>query len=137
MPKYVLVEYLSNVGSLLALKCVISMHFCFLLVLFLSYYMSVPQTIFCYIIDFLLQYLGQRKKQEAEERRFKLKKAREDYKKMLEVSCLLFLEMISILIDRCNSLTFSHSLWLLLQESVELTSSTRWRFEFCYIIPIF
>ncbi|KAH9655524.1 pre-mRNA-processing protein 40A [Citrus sinensis] len=41
------------------------------------------------------EYLGQRKKQEAEERRFKLKKAREDYKKMLE-------------------------------ESVELTSSTRW-----------
>lgn len=41
------------------------------------------------------EYLGQRKKQEAEERRFKLKKAREDYKKMLE-------------------------------ESTELTSSTRW-----------
>ncbi|KAL9417657.1 hypothetical protein AB3S75_040611 [Citrus x aurantiifolia] len=41
------------------------------------------------------EYLGQRKKQEAEERRFKLKKAREDYKKMME-------------------------------ESVELTSSTRW-----------
>ncbi|KAL5855269.1 hypothetical protein ACOSQ4_005071 [Xanthoceras sorbifolium] len=41
------------------------------------------------------EFLGQRKKQEAEERRSKLKKAREDYKKMLE-------------------------------ESTELTSSTRW-----------
>ncbi|KAH9655534.1 pre-mRNA-processing protein 40A [Citrus sinensis] len=41
------------------------------------------------------EYLGQKKKQDAEERRLKLKKARDDYKKMLE-------------------------------ESVELTSSTRW-----------
>ncbi|KAJ0078058.1 hypothetical protein Patl1_37327 [Pistacia atlantica] len=41
------------------------------------------------------EFLGQRKKQEAEERRSKLKKAREDYKMMLE-------------------------------ESLELTSSTRW-----------
>ncbi|XP_044489433.1 pre-mRNA-processing protein 40A-like [Mangifera indica] len=41
------------------------------------------------------EFLGQRKKQEAEERRSKVKKARDDYKKMLE-------------------------------ESLELTSSTRW-----------
>ncbi|KAK1272020.1 Pre-mRNA-processing protein 40A [Acorus gramineus] len=33
------------------------------------------------------EYLGQRKKQEAEEKRIKQKKAREDFTKMLEVSC--------------------------------------------------
>lgn len=43
------------------------------------------------VIDSLLtmfQYLGQRKKQEAEERRIKQKKAREDFTKMLEVGVL-------------------------------------------------
>lgn len=37
----------------------------------------------------LLQYLGQRKKQEAEERRIKQKKAKEDFTRMLEVSYIL------------------------------------------------
>jgi len=36
---------------------------------------------------FIFQYLNQRKKHEAEEKRMKQKKAREDFKKMLEV-CL-------------------------------------------------
>lgn len=36
-----------------------------------------------------LQYLGQRKKQEAEERRIKQKKAREDFTRMLEVIYVL------------------------------------------------
>lgn len=48
--------------------------------------------IFLVITNFLFQYLGQKKKQDAEERRLKLKKARDDYKKMLEVSCLLLSE---------------------------------------------
>lgn len=34
----------------------------------------------------MFQFLVQKKKQDAEERRAKLKKAREDFKKMLEVS---------------------------------------------------
>lgn len=43
----------------------------------------------------LFQFLSQRKKQEAEERRIKLKKAREEFKQMLEVCCLLLLEISS------------------------------------------
>jgi len=35
---------------------------------------------------FSIQYLNQKKKQEAEERRARNKKAREDFRKMLEVS---------------------------------------------------
>lgn len=39
---------------------------------------------------FIFQYLNHRKKQEAEEKRMKQKKAREDFKKMLEVCSICF-----------------------------------------------
>ncbi|RRT61206.1 hypothetical protein B296_00044413 [Ensete ventricosum] len=44
------------------------------------------------------EYLGQRKKQEAEERRIKQKKAREDFTRMLEVN---FIGNIFILVSSC------------------------------------
>jgi hypothetical protein len=55
----------------------------------------------------MFQFLGQKKKEEAEERRNKLKKAREDYKKMLEVRCLLVLGISSYFIYIQFSLSLS------------------------------
>lgn len=52
----------------------------------------------CWNLNFMLQFSVQRKKQEAEERRSKLKKAREEFKKMLEVSCLFVLKFSSYFI---------------------------------------
>jgi hypothetical protein len=54
----------------------------------------------------LFQFLSQRKKQDAEERRNKLKKAREEFKQMLEVCCLLLLEIYSTLSNNIIFLPF-------------------------------
>ena len=45
---------------------------------------------------FMLQFLSQRKKLDAEERRIKQKKAREEFKKMLEVCSLLGWKFLQI-----------------------------------------
>ena len=54
----------------------------------------------------LFQFLSQRKKQDAEERRNKLKKAREEFTQMLEVCCLLLLEIYSTLSNNIIFLPF-------------------------------
>lgn len=57
----------------------------------LFFFLSLVVDCLNLVIDSLLtvfQYLGQRKKQEAEERRIKQKRAREDFTKMLEVGVL-------------------------------------------------
>lgn len=57
----------------------------------------------------MFQFMVQRKKQEAEERRNKLKKAREDYKKMLEVSvCCFWKFLLNLLTDAIYFLSYIH-----------------------------
>lgn len=74
-----------------------------------------------------IQYLGQRKKLEAEERRMKQKRAREEFTKMLEVCCEKNMWLICALF-----VNFSLRI-LSLQECKELTSSMRWRyFSACF-----
>lgn len=45
----------------------------------------------------MLQFLVQKKKKDAEERRARQKKAQEDFRKMLEVSWLLLLDVVGSL----------------------------------------
>lgn len=77
----------------------------------------------------MFQFLVQRKKQEAEERRMKQKKAREEFKKMLEVSYIL-LERFFFLWIEISLFPFLIYVMKSLQECSELTSSTRWGFVF-------
>lgn len=93
--------------------------------------------------------MGQRKKQEVEERRVKQKKAREDFIKMLEVCFLLGLKfllvfVIIIVVFFWDTLNYFIYLYYLLffvldfmQESIDLTSSIRWRFVSSAMVAIF
>jgi hypothetical protein len=75
-----------------------------------SHLLSASPVSLSYNPFFLFQFLSQRKKQEAEERRSKLKNAREEFKQMLEVCCLLLVEIstISIHIIYFFFLSFSY-----------------------------
>ena len=79
------------------------------------------------------QFLGQRKKQEVEERRIKQKKAREEFRKMLEV-CF----SSRSLFDPIHA-QFSYLLPIYdsMQESTEVTSSMRWRLVFYHLCSFF
>jgi len=60
-------------------------------------YCCYVSSVFCV----LFQYLSQRKKLEAEEKRVKQKIAREDFRIMLEVSGIFFCECLSFDISEC------------------------------------
>lgn len=70
-----------------------------------------------------LQYLNQRKKFEAEEKRVKQRKARDDFLAMLEVRYFHY-SKFSFLLLYC----VSECLVFFIQECKELTSLTRWRY---------
>lgn len=72
--------------------------------------------------NLFLQYLNQRKKIEAEEKRFKQSKARDDFVTMLEVSSSKYPLFIFV---SC----FHIKCFIVIQECKELTSSTRWRYS--------
>lgn len=89
------------------------------------------------------QFVSQKRKQEAEERRSRMRRAREDFRKMLEVisrpQFILRLFCTSIDSHCIEKLLSNHLVPFFMlfqfssQESKELTSSSRWRSAFSYL----
>lgn len=75
----------------------------------------------------MLKYLMQRKKLEAEERRLRQRKAKEEFTKMLEVWSLTFWVILYFVWVPVIDLMSVYDSFAS-QESKELTSSTRWRY---------